>query len=70
MSARSVSGILMAMIKKVVRIGTVEGQDAIRRADSLLLTPAERVAALILMRDQMFPGRLDKRAVCIRVLSK
>ena len=60
----------MAMIKKVVRIGTVEGQDAIRRADSLLLTPAERVAALIRMRDLMFPGRLDKRVVCVRVLAK
>ena len=58
------------MIKNGVRIGTVEGQEAIRRADSLLLTPAERVAALIRMRDQRFPGRLDTRVACLRVLSK
>ena len=56
------------MIKKVVRITAVEDQDATRRKDTLSLTPAQRVAALMRMRDQVFPGRLDKRVVRIRTL--
>jgi hypothetical protein len=53
------------MIRKVVRITAVEAQDSIRRKDLQGLTPAQRVEALMRLRDQMFPGRLDKSAVRI-----
>jgi hypothetical protein len=42
------------MIAKVVRIGSVSDQDAVRRHDTLALTPSERVMQLIRLRDRQF----------------
>ncbi len=42
------------MITKVVRIGAVADQDAIRRRDVLAMTPSERVMCLIRLRDRQF----------------
>jgi hypothetical protein len=42
------------MITKVVRIGRVADQDAVRRHDTLLMTPSERVMQLIRLRDRQF----------------
>ena len=42
------------MIAKIARIGSVAGQDALRRQDMLAMTPSERVVLLIELRDHQF----------------
>jgi hypothetical protein len=42
------------MISKVVRIGAISDQDAVRRRDVMAMTPSERVMCLIRLRDRQF----------------
>ena len=56
------------MIRKIVRIGTVEQQDDFRRDDMLRMSPAERMAAFIDCRNRAFPYEALKRVVHIRKL--
>ena len=56
------------MIKKTVRIGTVRQQGGFRREDMRRMSPAERMAALIEMRDRAFPYEPLKRVANIRKL--
>ncbi len=56
------------MIKKIVRIGTVGQQDDFRRDDLLRMSPAERMAAFIELRNRAFPYEALRRVVHIRKL--
>ncbi len=58
----------MGTIKKTVRIGTVRQQDQFRREDMLRMSPAERVGALVEMRNRAFPYEPLKRIASIRKL--
>lgn len=55
-------------MKKVVRIGTIEQQDDIRRQDMLRMSSSERISALIEMRDRAFPYEPLKRVACVQRL--
>lgn len=59
---------MVYIMEKRVRIATVEEQDNFRREDMLQMTPAERIDALIQMRDQINPNRPLERVVSIRRL--
>jgi hypothetical protein len=54
------------MIKKIVRIGTVQEQDRVRREDMRRMSPVERVGALIELRDRAFPYEPLKRVATVR----
>ena len=41
-------------MQKIARVGKVEDQDRLRRADCLRLTPEQRVEALLAFRDRYF----------------
>jgi len=56
------------MIKKTVRIGTVQQQDEFRRQDVLHMSPSERIEALIELRNRAFPYAPLKRVVHVRRL--
>jgi hypothetical protein len=56
------------MIKKIVRIGTVQEQDRVRREDMRRMSPVERVGALIELRDRAFPYEPLKRVATVRKL--
>jgi len=56
-------------MKRVVRIGPVAGQDRIRREDLARMTPAERVDALLAMRDHAFPNTPLQRVASVRFLT-
>ena len=58
----------MGTIKKIVRIGSVRQQDQFRREDMLRMTPAERIGALIELRNRAFPYEPLKRVVHVRKL--
>ncbi len=54
---------------RTVRVGPVDGQDALRREDLSRMSPAERVAALVAMRDRAAPVARLRRIVSIRHLA-
>jgi hypothetical protein len=54
------------MIKKTVRVGTVQMQDEFRREDMLRMSPAERVMMLMELRDAAFSYEPFKRIASIR----
>ena len=56
------------MIKKTVRIGTVQEQDQVRCEDMRRMGSAERVGALIELRDRAFPYEPLKRVATVRKL--
>ena len=56
------------MIKKTVRIGSVQQQDEFRRQDVMRMSPAERVEALIELRNRAFAYEPLKRVSRIRKL--
>jgi hypothetical protein len=56
------------MIKKTVRVGTVQMQDEFRREDMLRMSPAERVMMLMELRDAAFSYEPFKRVASIRKL--
>jgi len=56
------------MIKKTVRIGSVQQQDEFRRQDVMRMSPSERVEALIELRNRAFAYEPLKRVVHIRRL--
>ena len=56
------------MIKKTVRVGTVQQQDGFRRQDMLRMTPAERVKVLMELRDAAFAYEPLKRVASVRKL--
>ena len=60
--------IMAYIMEKRVRIAAVEKQDTFRREDMLQMTPAERIDALIQMRDQINPDKPLERIVSIRKL--
>jgi len=56
------------MIKKTVRIGSVQQQDEFRRQDVMRMSPSERIGALIELRNRAFPYEPLKRIVHVRKL--
>lgn len=54
--------------RKIVRITRVDEQDETRRADMRKMTPAERMEALITLRDQLYPYAPLERVATIRSL--
>jgi len=56
------------MIKKTVRIGSVQQQDEFRRQDVMRMSPSERVEALIKLRNRAFAYEPLKRIVHVRKL--
>ena len=58
----------MGTIKKTARIGTVRQQDQFRREDMLRMSPAERIGALIELRNRAFPYEPLKRVATVRKL--
>jgi hypothetical protein len=53
-------------MEKTVRITPVDGQDDTRREDLLRMTPAERVEALIRLRDRLYPYAPLRRIARVR----
>jgi hypothetical protein len=56
------------MIKKTARVGGICTQDEFRRADMLRMSPADRVRALVEMRNRAAPCEELKRVVSVRRL--
>ena len=55
-------------MEKIVRITKVEEQDETRREDMRQMTPADRMEALLRLRDQLYPYAPLERVVTIRTL--
>ena len=56
-------------MQRIARIGNVEDQDQLRRADCLRMTPQQRVEALLAFRDRFFgdaPHPLVRSAKIVR----
>lgn len=58
----------MRTIKKRVRVGFVCQQDQFRREDMLRMSPADRIGALIELRNRAFPYEPLKRVAHVRKL--
>ncbi|MBN2716310.1 MAG: hypothetical protein JXX14_10675 [Deltaproteobacteria bacterium] len=59
------AGKLLYMERKI-RISEIDKQDELRRADTLKMSPAERIAALVRLRDRMFPYQPIERIITVR----
>ncbi|MDJ0766019.1 MAG: hypothetical protein QNJ97_23745 [Myxococcota bacterium] len=55
-------------MKKKVRITRIDEQDALRRKDTLSMTPEQRVAMLVEILDRMGPNTPIERVVTVREL--